>query len=435
MFSSALDTVRIADEKQLTLVEAYLMRSALSGNPAVLSPNQAIDSAVIQAIVAGNDRNTKNHFIRAVESGIVRVSLPGGTRSLLDHCINTINRSKENPDNEFLFSSLKFLYAKENGVSVYDYAFRRKILDYISDELSNGKYRNHKTAPLPVTLPPEEQELIYRYIRVLIELDQAIRYYDQYSYKKEMYPQMVIRALTDRLQTLPPETALAKLIVRILRDCQSPECSMYRSYYYRLCDRYAHDFGTEAVQEVREILDICYNKLIAISMNEQAEINIAPHFAQTAALQASADDVSQTLFTTSRKANDVNEKLDWEILVEIYEEITALCDEKCLTWQEALELYHARQTALPFVLSGKYAAITALTMAVSSIPVVGTIINNAVAEIMLNTFFGEIETAVSKPSVQDIVRESRKAGRKLHMMDIIICTAPNKSQKEGPGSC
>lgn len=431
MFSSALDTVRLADEKQLTLVEAFLMRSALSGNPAVLSPNQAIDSAAIQAIIAGNDLNNKNHFIRAVEKGIVRVSLPGGTRSILEHCLNALNRSKENPDKEFLFSSLKFLYAKENGISVYDYEFRRKILDYISDELSQSRFRNHRPAPLPVTLLPEEQEMIHRYIRVLVELDQAIRYYDQYSYKKEMYPKMVIKALTDRLQTLPPQSALAELIIQMLRACEVPDSSMYRSYYYRLCDRYVHDFGVEAVQEVREILDICYNKLIAISMNEQAELNIAPSFAETAVLQASENDVSQTLLTTSNRVDHVTQKLDWEILVEIYEEITALCNEKHLYWQEALELYHARQSALPFVLGGKYALITSMTMAISSVPVVGTLINNAVAEILLDTFFGEMEDMMKKPSVKDIVCESKKARQKTHLIDLIICTDPHEKMKKG----
>ena len=431
MFSSALDTVRLADEKQLTLVEAFLMRSALSGNPAVLSPNQAIDSAAIQAIVAGNDLNGTNHFIRAVEKGIVRVSLPGGTRSLLEHCLNTLNRSKDNPDNEFLFSSLKFLYAKENGISVYDYEFRRKILDYISDELSQARYRNHKTRPLPVTLSPEEQELVHRYIQVLIELDQAIRYYDQYSYKKELYPQMVMNALTDRLQTLPRQCALAELIVQILPACQIPHNSMYRSFYYRLCDRYVYDYGIEAVQEVREILDICYNKLIAISMDEQAELNIAPSFAETAVLQASASDVSQTLLATSNRVDNVTQKLDWEVLVEIYEGITALCNEKHLYWQEALELYHARQSALPFVLSGKYALITSLTMAISSIPVVGTLINNVVAEILLDAAFGEMENVMGKPSVKDIVRESKKADQKKHLIDLIICTAPQTNLKKG----
>lgn len=422
MFSSILDTVRLADQKQLTLVEAYLMRSALSGNPAVLSPNQAIDSAAVQAIVAGNKKDHANHFIRAVEKGIIRISLPGGTRSLLDHCLNTISRSRENKDSEFIFSSLGFLYAEENGECVYDYDFRKSVLDYIYNKLSTSRYRNHAAVAFPVTLPPSERDRVELYIEVISELDKAIRVYDQYNYLKELYPHMVRQALNAKLQVTPPDTALAEFIKLVLKASEEPNISQYRSYYYRLCNQYTPTFGIEAIIEVREILDICYNKLIAISINEPAEINISPNLAETVALQTSEDDTVQTLLASSRTVADNVQKLDWELLIEIYEEVEAICRQKGLTWQAALELFHSRQSSLPFMLGGKYALITSLTMAISSIPIVGPWLDHAVAEVLINALFGEIETHLKKPSLLEIRQESKKASQKVQMMDFIICT-------------
>lgn len=422
MFSSTLDTVREADRQQLTLVEAFLMRSALSGNPAVLAPNQAVDSAAIQAIVAGNDRHSTNYFIEAVRKGIVRVALPANVRTMMDYCLSTVQRCLEDPQNEFIFSSLKFLYAEENGVQVHDYAFRSQVLQYIASELTAIRRRNHTAAPFPVELTEEEKASVERYIHAINALDRAITEYNAYAQKKMLYPKILEHALAQRLQATDPQTPLAQLLTRMIRACSGDSSSIYRSYYYRLCDTCIPEFGSEAVAEVRQIIDICYNKLIAISMQERAEINIPTIFETTISVQASGSDVAQAMLMTASQPDTATETLDWEVLVEIYEAVDALCREKGLPWQQALEKYYAGQNLLPFKLGGKYAIITAMNMAISSIPVVGTLLDGAVSQILMDTLLSEVEGIVGKPSLMDIVTMGKKAKKRVDMMDVILCT-------------
>lgn len=421
MFSSALDTVRIANADQLLMVEAFLMRAALAGTPAVLSPNQAMDSAAIQAIVAGNGHNSKNHFVHAVELGMVRIAIPGGFRSLLDYCLSTINRSLNNPNDEFIFSSLKFLYHKENGKYVYEYEFRMEILRYISMRLTEAKLRR-QTAVIPTGLSSDEKKSVERYISVMLQLDKAVQYYEQYAWKKELFPRLFQETLVNRLQMEPPKTALSEFIPIVIRECSKPDKSLYRSYYYRFCEQFAGTFGHDAVREIKEIADVCYNKVAALSMNEQAEVNIAPDFAELASIQASGEDADYSVITSSQTVDSALQKLDWESLVDIYTEVTAISERNGLSWKEAMEKFYARQARLPFVLGGKHALITSVTMAVSAIPIVGQLTNGIVSEFLWNMICDMSEDVMKKPSVAEIVALSKRAKKNIEMMDIIVCT-------------
>jgi len=408
-------------------VEAYLMRAALSGDPAVLSPNQAIDSAAIQSIADGNRRQGRNPFVRAVAKGLVRVTLPEHVRTLLDHCLNTLQKGKDDPDKAFIFSSLNFLYAEENGQPVYDAAARTAILNYIYNELNHANQRNRAPASVPVALPPREAELVDRYIRVILELDRAIDAYDKYAYRKELYPIMVRNALVKRLQNAKPQTALSELIVQLLPACDTPDSCQYRSYYYRLCDRYTHDYGAAAVREVRELLDLCYNQLIAFSLKEPSELNIAPELPEIAALQAAGEDVSHTLSTTAQQLEQAPQQLDWEAMVDIFEEVTALCEEKGLTWQEALAKYHARQSGLPFMLGGKFALVSALTIAISNVPIVGPAVFEVAMNFLSDAAVEFLEKQFRQPSVTEVFRQAKQARKRKKMMDYVVCTQPSSA--------
>ena len=57
MYSMNLDSVREKSTNNQIMAEVSLMRAALMGNPAVLSPNQAIDSIVLQEIILNNNKN------------------------------------------------------------------------------------------------------------------------------------------------------------------------------------------------------------------------------------------------------------------------------------------------------------------------------------------------------------------------------------------
>ena len=397
------------------------MRSVLSGSPAVLSPNQAVDSAAIQAIAVGNGHNSRNHFIRAVELGMVKIALPMGFRSLLDYCMDTIKRGEHDPQNEFIFSSLPFLYRKENDEYVYDYAFRKTVLDYIFTALSETR-RKYSTGVMPSGLSPEEQATIERYISVMQQLDRAVQYYEDYYSKKELLPKLLEAELVKRLMNEPPDTAMAEFLPLIIQTCNKPDSSVYRSFYYRFCDLHMASFGLDVMMEVKEIINICYNKVLALSLKEQAEIAISPDYAQTASLQASGEDADYSLVSSSREDHDALEKLDWETLVEIYEAISSICREKGLSWQEAIREYHKQQSRLPFMLGGKYVLITSLTMAASAIPLVGTLTGSAVSDFMWNAICDAGSDLAKKPSVTDIVEMTKQAKKNTDIMNIVVCT-------------
>ena len=155
MFSDVLDTVRKADLNNFTSIESYLMRTALSGQAAVLSPNQAIDSSAIHALVDGNADGHGNHFTEAVSSGILRISLPPGTRDLIDYMLLMLNRGSQDRNAEFRFSSLGFLYEKDaDDRDIYSYEERAAVLRYIQERIVNSKSAWFR-AEKPSLLRPE----------------------------------------------------------------------------------------------------------------------------------------------------------------------------------------------------------------------------------------------------------------------------------------
>lgn len=419
MFSNILDTVRIANENQLIAIEAFLMRSALSGTPAVLSPNQAIDSTAVQLITEGNIHNSKNHFIRAVELGIVKVAIPTGFRSMLDYCLDTLKRGEKDPNNEFIFSSMKFLYEKVDDKPVFEYNDRMEILNYIYTKLSEAKFRG-RTIAAPASLNDEQKEMVERYISTIIQLDDAVRYYESFVSRKELIPVYIKELVYSRLSIAEPQTEIYEFLSLIKNRFGNTDWPIYRSFYYRLCEQYAHDYSSKTIEEFKMIIDICYNKVVALSIDDNAELNIAPDFSEVASIQASDNNTEHSIVTSSQIVDSAYEKLDWECLVDIYTEVSKICESTGNTWQDALGIYRGRQSRLPFVLSGKYALITSVTMAVSAIPVIGTITGNIVSEFMWNMICDVMGEVTKKPSLQDIVSMTQRAKKNTDMMDIVV---------------
>jgi hypothetical protein len=420
MFSNTLDTVRPADQDQLIAVEAFLMRSALAGTPAVLSPSQALDSAAIQSIVLGNGHNSANHFIRAVRLGIVRVCIPAGCRSLTDYFLSVLRRS-EDPNNEFIFSSLRFLYG-------FEPAFRLQVLRYICTELSEAKLRT-RSSVLPAGLSSAEKEAVEQYVSAILQLNDAVELYEQYTYNSALFTDSVRLSLGQYLSRCAPDSPAGALIPRFTAACEADGWPAFRSYYYRLCARYEGEFGPEAAHSVRELVDVCYNEATALSMREQAELNIAPDFAEVASVQAAKPDADHAALAASRMLDGCADKLNWEYLVDICEEVTSICRTSGASWRDALAVYYGRQSRLPFVLSGKYAVITSVTLAVSSIPVVGALTGSLVSQFLWNILCDAGGEALKKPSVQDIVKMSRQSKKNLDLidsMDIVVCTKDKK---------
>ena len=419
MFSNILDTVRIVDDNQLIAIEAFLMRSALSGNPAVLSPNQAIDSAAIQLITEGNNHNSKNHFIHAVELGIVKIAIPKPFLSMLEYCLDALKRGEKNPDNEFIFSSFKFLYEKVDNKEVFEYKERMEILNYIYTSLSEAKFRN-KTAVMPSSLNDEQKIQIERYISTIINLNDAIRYYENFVSKKELIAKSIKKAVVSRFLKTEPKTEINAMFEMIIKECDESGWSTYRSYYYRLCERYSNEYSQKVINEFKTIVDICYNKVVALSINDNAELNIMPDFSEVAVIQASDNSTDHSSVTSLEILDKASDKLDWECLVDIYTEVDKICESTGKPWFEAMDIFRSRQSRLPFVLSGKYAVITSVTMAVSAIPVIGEITSGVVSQFIWNMICDATGDIIKKPSISDIVSMSKQANRNIEMMDIMI---------------
>ena len=172
-------------------------------------------------------------------------------------------------------------------------------------------------------------------------------------------------------------------------------------------------------------MDVCYNKVVAMSMNENAELNISPDFAEIASIQASDDSAAFSTVTSSEIVDRVYDKLDWECLVSIYTEVDNICRTKGLSWIEALDKYRSRQTCLPFVLSGKYALVSSITMAVSAIPVIGFITSGIVSQFLWDVIVDITGEAVQKPSAKDIKDMFVQAKKNKDMLDVMI-TQNNK---------
>lgn len=414
MYSSALDTVRKTDEKQLLTVEAVLMRSALSGDPAVLSPNQAVDSAAIQAIVLGNENQDKNYFLEAVKLGIIRVSIPEGSTSIIDYFDKLFLRNSNNSTNAFIFSSLPFLYYDD-----VDEQGRSEVFKYICSYLHEYRLRT-RSASVPSWLSSSDKEIVERFATSIIRLDSAVQLYDTYSNCRELLPDILFKLLSQRLLVEKPNTALSELIKKMLDECNRPDRSYYRSYYYRICDSYKPDFGAEAVKEVKEIIDICYNKLTSLSLNTGAELNIDSSLYLLAETQIKNDSVKYSGVSFSSVPETDLEKLDWYSIVEIYRSVDEICRNKGYSWKEALELYYHMQQRLPFILGGKTFLITSITMAVSSIPIVGTILSNPVSEFIWNLFCDEVGDVIQKPSAKEIFKQTKNANHNRKVMDIVV---------------
>lgn len=339
--------------------------------------------------------------------------------SVLDYCLDTIKRGEKDPNNEFIFSSLKFLYEKVDDKPVFEYNERMAILNYIYTTLSEAKFRN-RTATIPSSLSDEQKIIIERYIDTIIRLDSAVKYYETFISKKHLIPIHIKEALQNRFSQEEPKNEMSELLKEIITNCENNGWPIYHSYYYRLCECYARYYDSKCIDEFRAIVDICYNEVVALSLNDNAELNISPDFSKLASIQASENSTEHSSVTTSQIISDVRSKLDWESIVLIYTEVNKISESTGKNWMEALDVFRSKQASLPFVISGKYALITSLTMAVSSVPFIGTITGGIVSQFMWNIICDVSGEVVKKPSVSEIVSMSKQAKKNNKILGILI---------------
>ena len=420
MFSDVLDTVRKADLNNFTSIESYLMRTALSGQAAVLSPNQAIDSSAIHALVDGNADGHGNHFTEAVSSGILRISLPPGTRDLIDYMLLMLNRGSQDRNAEFRFSSLGFLYEKDaDDRDIYSYEERAAVLRYIQERIVNSKSAWFR-AEKPSLLRPETEIPVERLIGSILRLNESSSAYSPFVSRQDQLPRTLTDKLTSRLGMEDPETPLAELLRRTLEKSSAPDAPFYRTYYYRLVESDRRELGPDAVAEVKSIIDLSYNELMAQAVGQPSALTVGAAMPEVAAMQADTSPTDLIVTQAIQSPDQDTAILNWEYVTEIVREVRALCEAKHCSWEDGLRLYYQRQSRLPFLLGGKYFFITSVTMAVSAIPVIGAFTNNLVSEFLWNVVCDTGGVLLKKPSVSDLVKAARSAKGKTKLMDLTL---------------
>ena len=419
MYSMNLDSVREKNKNNQIMAEVSLMRAALMGNPAVLSPNQAMDSLALQEIILNNKSvgSCSNPFCDAVALGLIRVAIPEDARDLVDCCMNTLSRGLNDPSAEFIISGLGFLYVKDdNGNDVHPYKQRCEVTHCILTRLTQGR-KNYSTVKFPDWLKPDEKEMIEQYIESIVLLDKAVITYENFVSVKRLFPRILERLIVERLTAEETGTEISELLLDMQKECTKVDAPIIRSYYYRyLEDRHTVN-STEALAEVRTIIDLAYNRVMAMSVSSGAEMSIPNDFRRLSDSIIRAETPECAFQSSYTDVEDVS-CLNWEMMVWIYKETQAIMEHKGLDWWRAINELYARESKLPFVLGSKYICYTSLKVAVSAVIPGGTIIN-FIQELIDDTV-GDLAGERLPGSIGEVRSRARQARDAKNILDTII---------------
>lgn len=423
MYLMSLDSVRSQNTNNLVMAETALMRAALMGNPAVLTPNQAMDSLSLQEIILANNQSVdkKNTFCDAVNSGIVKVAIPGEKQDLIDCCLSALSRGIERPETEFIISGLKFLYVKDDkGSDVYPYETRCEVIRYIMSSLQNRKRKI--SVSKPEWLTPDQCELIDMYIESIILLDKAIDQYETEYIKKSQFPFVLSKQLANRLVNEDPKSETAFLINRLIKECSIDNPKIHRSYYYRCVDDFIREGYTyEVCNELRSIIDVAYNMIMAYSVNSPCELSLSSEQADLSQsiIDSSSSDFS--LQTSFEKSTD-SDALDWETINTIIAEVNRIMLERKCDWNEALNEYYVKESRVSGLITIKYASFTFLKAAVSSL-VPGGFFVNFFQEIIEDVVGDKLSGKCSIPgSAKEIIARTKQSNKIRSVLDTVIHT-------------
>lgn len=419
MYSEILDSVRENNEDNSIMSEVSLMRAALMGDPVILSPNQAMDSINLQEIIMNNSKSgsSANAFCRAVELGIVCVAIPKQFRDLTAYCIAALNRGLSDSQNEFIISGLQFLYFKDDqGKELHPYEERCRVTECIVERLNEGRRRNNGTS-LPEWLSTDEKNMVDQYIESIILLDRAVRTYEDFTSKKNEFPFILERLIVNRLMEEEPETELSKALIFIQKECSKPEAPIYRSYYYRTINGKSDVFSSKTIIEIKTIIDIAYNRTMAMSVKTGSEISIPNNLTKLSDTIIKNDEPELAVQASYKKEIEAS-GMDWTTVVWIYEETQAIMQDKGLDWQEALLTLYSRESRMPFVMSGKYLCFTSIKVVLSGSIVGGAIIN--FLQEIINDSIGDMAGEKLPGSPKEVIARSKKAKEVKKMLDTII---------------
>jgi hypothetical protein len=413
-----LDSVREKNSDNQIMAEVSLMRAALMGNPAVLSPNQAMDSLALQDIILSNNNGgfRSNYFCQAVEMGIVRIAIPKEDRDLVGCCLNTLGRGLESPSAEFIISGLGFLYAKDdNNNEIHPYSQRCEVTRCIIESLQKGR-RNNFVVSLPDWLDSEEKTMIDQYIESIVLLDRAVDTYEDFVSVKNLYPKILEKLAIDRLSNEEPYTEISELLLSLRMECAKPGAPIYRSYYYRFLETRRSAYSMEAIAEVRTIIDIAYNRVMALSVNTGAEMSIPNDLDNLSDSIIEAEN-PEMAFRSSYIVEDNISCLNWEMIIWLYTNVQAIMNEKGLDWWSAVNELYARESKLPFTLGGKYMFYTSIKVGLSSLIPGGAIIN--FLQELIDDIVGDL-VGEQLPGPREVIERTRQARNATEILDTII---------------
>ncbi len=426
MYSMNLDSVREKNTSNQIMAEVSLMRAALMGNPAVLSPNQAMDSLALQEIILNNgDGDVRsNYFCQAVSLGMVRVSIPDNSRDLVDCCLSSLSRGLTDPSAEFIISGLSFLYAKDdNGRDIHPYEQRCQATKSIIASLTEGR-RRYSAVTLPDWLEPDEKVMIEQYVESILMLDKAVTQYENFASVKKLFPKILEKLIIERLSSERPRTEIADLLVSLQKECSKPNAPIFRSYYYRFLDIRRGVYSKEALAEVRTIIDIAYNRIMAMSVNTGAEMSIPKDFDKLSDSIIKAE-APECAFRSSYTELKNSSCLNWEMMVWLYKEIQAIRKSKATDWWGAVNELYARESKLPFTLGGKYTCYKSIKIALSTAIPGGAAIN--ILQELIDEAVGNLAGERLPNSLGEVKKRSRKAKSAVKILDTIIFKENNRN--------
>lgn len=404
MYSDLIDSVKntTLNEANLIRSETFLSYSIINGNRPTLTLSQAMDSFAILSIA--KDKN----FIEMIKEGYIKISLYGQVNSLQGYLLKTLKSNTEQNISKFTFSNMPFLYNEK-----YSDKQRQSIFLALIKQIEE----NNPTFDGNL-IDNGDKDYIEEYVEAIRKINNAARNsYIPASKTTKQLKDVIHLRINQRLKTVVDNENLKTLLMDISNNCTSN----YRTFYHNIINKKVEYYEPLIIDEVKEIIDYCYNEVVASSVNdnEPANLNIPNIFPELAASSTAFSNM-ETLSKNEITVSDINtntEYMNWERLLTTLKEIESIQKKKKCNWKEALKSYQAHQRLLPFTLGAKYVGISALTVAISSVPIVGNLFSNFVAELLWNSacdVFGEV---TKKPSFNDMIKISKESEKKCKLLN------------------
>lgn len=412
MYSDLIDRARKPDsptDKRAT-AESYLFQSILNGNRPTLIMPQTFDSELVLSLVRSNQNQA---FLSAIQHGYIRISPYAGAESVQEFLLHTLTTGIEGNPDSFYFSCFPFLYSGK-----YTIEDRRKILTALRTQLQNG---------IPSIrcdiLTGDERQKINEYAELIHQLNQA-SFHSILPSSKTPTPmhQILTKNIEQHIRTKKEtegetQDATASSL-SFYQNLKQHATSDRRSDYYKYLEQMDSYYDQTILEEARSLIDFSYHETISTSIcdHEPANLNVPTSLPALTATAISSDETLAAKSTMITPTNIDDPSLSWEYLNEIIPEVEHICQEKTVSWSEALGIYASRQQRLPFIISSKYAMITTATLALSSIPLVGTLVSNVASELLWSAVSDAFGECLKKPSFKEIIDISNESKKKSDLI-------------------